>query len=121
MLTKTGAKMEAGQDERGQALFKLCRHWKKSPVKARKGQTSSFILINLKRVQPGMQHLVTRPAVSAGWFTFTAHSSSSAPRSMQMPPPGEEPERALAFLRERAGVEGLLDKFKNIKGSNGHE
>lgn len=78
VLTKTGAKMEAGQDERGQALFKLCRHWKKSPVKARKGQTTSFILINLKRVQPGTQHLVTRPAVSAGWFTFTAHSSSSA-------------------------------------------
>lgn len=46
---ENGAGMEAGQDERGQALFQLCRHWKKFPVKARKGQTSSFILIKLER------------------------------------------------------------------------
>lgn len=118
MLTKTGAKMEAGQDERGQALFKLCRHWKKSPVKARK----HFFYSN-KPEEGAAGNAAPGDPASCLCRLVHFHSPQQllGPRSMQMPPPGEEPERALAFLRERAGVEGLLDKFKNIKGSNGHE
>lgn len=51
VLTKTGDKMKIRQDERGQVLFELCRHWKKFPVTAQKGQISS--VINLERSKAG--------------------------------------------------------------------